>query len=140
MSNVQGYKTTIAKSFFLIQYKGLLLSKAIPMKTRLFITLLAISAIIFSCHRVKEAVTDKADPNYNYAANGYVKGFITDVQLDGCKWMIQLDSSGKRIEPDEVAPAFQKDSLLVWVKYSPEDRMSICMAGQTVKLIDIRKR
>jgi hypothetical protein len=110
------------------------------MKTRFFITLLAVTALLFSCHRVKEAVTDKADPKYDYAANGYVKGYITDVQLDGCRWMIQLDSAGKRIEPNEIPPGFEQDSLLVWVKYKPEDRMSICMAGQTVSIIDIRKR
>ena len=110
------------------------------MKQRFFFALLAIAVIAFSCHRVKEAVTDKADPNYNYAANGYVKGFVTDVELDGCKWMIQLDSAGKRIEPDEIPPSFQQDSLLVWVKYKPEERMSVCMAGQTVNIIDIRKR
>lgn len=110
------------------------------MKTRLFLFLLAMPVILFSCHRVKGAVSDKADPKYDYAANGYVKGYITDVQLDGCKWMIKLDSSGKRIEPNEIPPGFEQDSLLVWVKYTPEDRMSICMAGQTVNIIDIRKR
>ncbi len=111
------------------------------MKKHFILSLFAIAVIAFSCHRVKNAVTDKADPNFNYAADGYVKGFVTDVQLDGCKWMIQLpDSAKKRIEPDEIPPAFQKDSLLVWVKYTPEDRMSVCMAGQTVNIIDIRKR
>ena len=110
------------------------------MKSRSIIALLAIAAVIFSCHHVKEAVSDKADPKYDYAGNGYVKGFITNVQLDGCTWMIQLDSAGKRIEPNEIPPAYQQDSLLIWVKYKPEDRMSICMAGQTVSIIDIRKR
>jgi hypothetical protein len=111
------------------------------MKLRFCIPLLAATVLFFSCHRVKSAVTDKADPNYDYASNGYVKGFITDVQLDGCKWMIQLPDSGKkRIEPNEIPPSFQQDSLLVWVKYTPDDRMSVCMAGQTVNILDIRKR
>ncbi len=111
------------------------------MKNKLILAILLIGTILFSCHNVKEVVTDKADPNYNYSANGYIKGYVTDVQLDGCKYMIALpDSANKRIEPDEIAPAFQKDSLLIWVKYTPEDRMSVCMAGQTVKIVDIRKR
>jgi hypothetical protein len=100
------------------------------------------SALIFSCHHVKDLVSDKADPKVDYAALGYAKGFVTDVQLDGCKWMIQLDSAGKRIEPEATdwPPGFQQDSLLVWVKYVAEDRMSICMAGQTVHIEDIKKR
>jgi len=108
--------------------------------------ILTASAVIFSCHHLKQEVKDvvsyDADPKYDYAGNGYAKGFVTDVQLDGCKWMIQLDSAGKRIEPgpDELAPVFLKDSLLVWVKYVPEDRMSVCMAGQTVHIVDIKKR
>lgn len=108
--------------------------------------ILAISAFVFSCHHLKQEVKDvvsyDADPNYDYAGHGYAKGFITDVQLDGCKWMIQLDSAGKRIEPgpDELPPVFLKDSLLVWVKYTPDDRLSICMAGQTVHIEDIKKR
>jgi hypothetical protein len=110
------------------------------MKTRFIIALLAVAAIILSCHHVKEVVSEKADPKFDYAANGYVKGYVTNVQLDGCTWMIQLDSAGKRIEPNEIPPSFQQDSLLIWVKYKPEERMSICMAGQTVNILDIRKR
>jgi hypothetical protein len=110
------------------------------MKKHLLLALFAITLISFSCHHVKDAVSEKADPKYDYAANGYAKGYVTEVQLDGCKWMIQLDSAGKRIEPNDLAPGFQQDSLLVWVKYTPVERMSICMAGQTVNIIDIRKR
>ncbi len=110
------------------------------MKKYILLSIFSIALIAFSCHRVKEAVSEKADPKYDYAANGYAKGYVTEVQLDGCKWMIQLDSAGKRIEPDEIPPAFQQDSLLIWVKYQSVERMSICMAGQTVNIIDIRKR
>ena len=108
---------------------------------RLPIFLLTLAVIIFSCHRIKDVVTDKADPDFDYAKNGYAKGYVTEVQLDGCKWMIQLqDSAGKRIEPDDIPPSFQKDSTLVWVKYKPDNRMSVCMAGQTVNILDIKKR
>ncbi|CAN5896771.1 hypothetical protein BH11BAC7_BH11BAC7_34240 [soil metagenome] len=110
------------------------------MKKYFLLSILAIAVIAFSCHRVKEVVSEKADAKYDYAANGYAKGYVTEVQLDGCKWMIQLDSAGKRIEPDEIPPGFQHDSLAVWVKYKSVDRMSICMAGQTVDIVDIKKR
>jgi hypothetical protein len=122
--------------------KNHIMKKLLPL-----VFILATSAVIFSCHHlkqeVKDVVTYDADPNYDYAANHYAKGFVTDVQLDGCKWMIQLvDSAGKKIEPgpDELPPTFLKDSLLVWVKYTPEDRLSVCMAGQTVHVQDIKKR
>ena len=105
--------------------------------------LILAAGIIFSCHHVKDLVSDKADPTVDYAKQGYQKGMVTDIQLDGCKWMIELqDSAGKKIEPgpDELAPDLLQDSLLVWVKYVPEDRMSICMAGQTVHITDIKRR
>jgi hypothetical protein len=107
------------------------------------ILLLLVAAIVFSCHHVKDLVSDKADPNVDYLKQGYAKGMVTDIQLDGCKWMIELqDSAGKKIEPgpDEMAPDLLKDSLFVWVKYTPEDRMSVCMAGQTVHIVDIKRR
>ncbi len=103
--------------------------------------LFSIPMIIFSCHHVKNIIKDTADPSINYAAQGYVKGFVTDVQLDGCKWMIALqDSANKKLELDDWAPGYQVDSLLVWIKYVPQDRLSICMAGQTVHVVDIKKR
>lgn len=106
-----------------------------------FLLLLSFPIIIFSCHHVKNIITNTADPTVDYAAQGYVKGFVTDVQLDGCKWMIALsDSLPKKIEPDDWPPGFQSDSLLVWVKYVFDDRLSICMAGMTVHIVDIKKR
>ncbi|HET6992096.1 MAG TPA: hypothetical protein VFJ43_12260 [Bacteroidia bacterium] len=103
--------------------------------------LVTVPVFIFSCRHVKNIITDTADPSVDYAKQGYVKGYVTEVQLDGCTWMIALsDSANKRIEPDDWAPGFQKDSLKVWVKYTPDDRLSICMAGQTVHIVDIKKR
>ncbi|MBI3509888.1 MAG: hypothetical protein HY064_04440 [Bacteroidetes bacterium] len=111
--------------------------------SRLIIILLLLSPILFyraSCHQVKEAVTYKADPNYDYPGNGYIKAFVTDVELDGCKWMLQQESDNKKLEPDGLQPEFEHDSLKVWLKFEPEDRMSVCMAGQTIKVLDIKIR
>ncbi len=80
----------------------------------------------------------KSDTEWQQAF--YVNSFVTEVHLDGCMWMLQLESDGKRLEPDGLQPEFEKDSLNVWIKYEPEERMSVCMAGQTVKVLDIKKR
>ncbi len=91
---------------------------------------------VAACNLCKK--NQKTDAEWEQA--GYVKAFVTEVHLDGCKWMLQLESNSKRLEPDGLQPEFEKDSLNVWIKYQPEDRMSVCMAGQTVKVLDIKKR
>jgi hypothetical protein len=117
------------------------------MKARIVIPFLLLAAFISynaGCKKVKNTVTSvvsyKADPTYDYAGNGYIKAFVTDVELDGCKWMLQREDDGKKLEPDGLQPEFEKDSLHVWLKYTEDDRMSICMAGQTIKVVDIRIR
>jgi hypothetical protein len=90
---------------------------------------------IVACNLFKKSKSDA-----EWETDGYVKAHVTDVTLDGCKWMLQLDKDGKRLEPDGLQPEFEKDSFKVWLKYVPEERMSICMAGQTIKVIDIKKR
>jgi hypothetical protein len=113
------------------------------MKTRFILSLLVVVAFFSyqaSCKKVADVVTYKADPKYDYPGNGYIKAFVTDVELDGCKWMLQDESDGKRYEPDGLQPEFEHDSLHVWLKYTVDDRMSVCMAGQTIKVVDIRIR
>jgi hypothetical protein len=81
----------------------------------------------------------KKDVVVDYAAQGYVKAEVRDYELDGCRFMLYLNETQK-LEPDYIPTEFQQDSALVWIKYQAENRMSICMAGETVKLIDIKKR
>ncbi len=96
---------------------------------------------VFSCNRVKTIVKDTANPTFDYAKQGYVKGIVEEVTLDGCTWMISLkDSADKRIEPDVWEPGYQVQDLQVWIKYEVQNRLSICMAGQTVHIVDIKKR
>jgi hypothetical protein len=76
----------------------------------------------------------------DYLNAGYVKAIVTELQLDGCKFMLQVEGDEKKLEPDGLQPEFEIDSLPVWLKYEAEDRMSVCMAGQTIKVIDIKKR
>ncbi|MCU0435775.1 MAG: hypothetical protein MUC87_20110 [Bacteroidia bacterium] len=103
--------------------------------------LLFIALISGSCFLRKK---EKQQP-IDYAAQGYVKALVVDYELDGCKWMLRLDNDDpndddKKMEPDFLFSEFQKDSLPVWLKYQREERISICMAGETVKVIDIKKR
>jgi hypothetical protein len=98
-------------------------------------TFFALLLVLFGACNLFNHKTSEPD----YGQKGYVKAFVTEVSLDGCSFMLQLED-GKRLEPDGLQPEFEKDSLKVWLKYTEEDRMSVCMAGQTIKVIDIKKR
>lgn len=75
----------------------------------------------------------------DFEKEGYTKAVVRDYALDGCRFMIFLDET-KKLEPDWLPADLQKDSVPVWVKYERDERMSVCMAGETVKVIDIKKR
>lgn len=99
--------------------------------------LLVATTILLAASSCKEKKATTA--TVDYAGQGYVKAMIIDYELDGCKYMIQLEDK-KKLEPDFVKSDFQKDSLLVWVKYKHDERLSICMAGETVVVTDMVKR
>lgn len=79
--------------------------------------------------------------NDNYLKEGFVKATITDnTGLDGCRFLIQLES-GQKLEPVNLDSTFHKDGKKVWLKYQEEkDAMSICMAGEIVRIISIEER
>lgn len=103
---------------------------------------IGIFALILSCILITSCVIKKAtSQQVDYAAQGYVKAMVVTMELDGCSYMLELESDKSKLEPDGLQPEFQKDSLPVWIKYkAAPDRMSICMAGATIDLIDIKKR
>lgn len=106
------------------------------MKRAGIISSLLICVLLVSCI-FKKATSSNVD----YAAQGYVKAMVVTMELDGCSYMLELESDKSKLEPDGLQPEFQKDSLPVWIKYkAAPDRMSICMAGATIDLIDIKKR
>ncbi len=90
------------------------------------------SCSLFRGKKTKEVVID-------YAGQGYVQAEVRDYDLDGCRYMLYLDAN-RKLEPDYLPTEFQQDSVPVWIKYEVENRMSVCMAGETVKLLDIKKR
>lgn len=77
----------------------------------------------------------------DYAAQGYSKATVIDFSgLDGCGFLLQLED-GTRLQPENLEPAFEKNSIPVWVKYYPQkNAVSICMAGKVVHVTDIFKR
>lgn len=71
---------------------------------------------------------------------GYLKARIIDkTGLDGCAFLIELQS-GEKLIPLNLRKEFRKDNLNVWVKYKKEDAMTVCMAGETVRIVDIAER
>lgn len=95
-----------------------------------------VSLVVFACTPLKKGTAANTD----YAAQGYVKAMVIDIELDGCKYMLELESDKKKLEPDGLQEIFMQDSLPVWIKYKHADRMSVCMAGETIDLLDIKKR
>ncbi|HLG03590.1 MAG TPA: hypothetical protein VI731_08350 [Bacteroidia bacterium] len=106
-------------------------------KHKHLLSTLLIAAVFSACGMFNRGKKTSVD----YLNEGYVKAFVTEYRVDGCTFMLQLEGEGqKRLEPDGLQPEFEHDSMRVWLKYQPEERMSICMAGQTIKVIDIKKR
>ena len=102
--------------------------------TKLFVIALFIS-LVTACVTQKKVVSDS-----EMEAQGFVKAMVITYEVDGCGYMLELSSDKSRLEPDGLQPDFQKDSLPVWIKYKTVDRMSICMAGATIDLLEIKKR
>jgi hypothetical protein len=79
-------------------------------------------------------------PSINFEQEKYIKGTVILLELDGCNYMVQLES-GNKLEPVNLVEEFKKENLPVWIKYEVlKNASSICMAGEIVKVIDIKKR
>jgi hypothetical protein len=84
----------------------------------------------------------KMDTIYNaeYEARGFSKATITDnTGLDGCTFLLTLNT-GQKLIPLNLKKEFMKDKMLVWVNYKKEDAMTVCMAGEAVRIIEIAVR
>ncbi len=105
----------------------------------LLYTTLLICVTSCCCHK-KAASTDtaKKEDSVDYEKQGYVKASIIILNLDGCKYLLQL-SSGKRLEVQGLPEELKKEKLQLWIKYLPDkEAMSICMAGEIVKLTEFK--
>jgi hypothetical protein len=98
--------------------------------------LIVILALSFAACGAKKATSSDTDME----AQGFVKAMVIKYDVDGCGYMLELTDKS-RLEPDGMQPDFQKDSMKVWIKYKTvPDRMSVCMAGATIDLLEIKKR
>jgi hypothetical protein len=71
---------------------------------------------------------------------GYEKATVISYEVDGCTWMLDLED-GKKLQPAELKPEFQKDRLDVWIKYEiKKGAVGICMAGTMINLVEIELR
>ena len=98
-------------------------------------------AVLFCIAAVACVVKKATVSDTDMEKQGYVKAMVLSYEVDGCTYMLELSSDKSKLEPDGLQPEFQKDSLPVWIKYkAAPDRMSICMAGATIDLLEIKKR
>jgi hypothetical protein len=103
--------------------------------TKLFV--IAIFAVLISACKTQQKTVSDSDME----TQGFVKAMVVSYPVDGCGFMLELVSDKSRLEPDGLQPEFQKDSMNVWIKYTAvPDRMSVCMAGATIDLLEIKKR
>lgn len=69
------------------------------------------------------------------------QGEVYDARgLDGCQFLIRT-ANGQQFQPINLDEAYQKDGLKIEFQAEPvEDMMSICMAGQMVRILNIKEK
>jgi hypothetical protein len=99
------------------------------------------AVLLLICFMTSCGYGDRAHPaDTEHIFKGYQKATIIDYTVDGCKWMLQLED-GKKLQPLELKPEFQKDQLKVWVMYEiKKGAVGICMAGEIVNITNIELR
>jgi len=86
--------------------------------TKLFVA--GIFALLLIACKHQKAVSDS-----EMQAQGFVKAMVISYEIDGCNYMLELESDKSRLEPDGLQPEYQKDSMKVWIKYkAAPDRMN----------------
>jgi len=89
----------------------------------------------------KQQITKCDEAMSGQTMDGYTPATVIFYELDGCKWMLLLENGAKLQPQGMLAEAFQKDQMKVWVKYEMQkDAPNICMAGEVVKILDIKER
>jgi hypothetical protein len=84
---------------------------------------------------------DRAHPvSLKKQQEGYEKAIVKDYRVDGCTWLLVLED-GKKLQPVELKPEFQKDNLRVWIRYEiKKNGTGICMTGEMVTITTIERR
>jgi hypothetical protein len=82
-----------------------------------------------------------AEPKKDYAGMGYAQATVIKYDVDGCKWLLQLDEVHKLVPASPLPAAFQQENIPVWVKYTlKKGGAGFCMAGEIIELGDIKHR
>lgn len=77
---------------------------------------------------------------WDYKENQYTAATVVSYAVDGCTWMLELED-GKKLQPAELKPEYQKDQLKVWIAYEiKKGGIGICMAGEMVNITHIELR
>jgi hypothetical protein len=80
------------------------------------------------------------DENTQMERKGFVKATIINMDLDGCEYVLQLES-GEKVEPVNLEEEFKADGLDIWVKYKADkEKVGACMIGPIVNVEEIQIR
>jgi hypothetical protein len=103
---------------------------------------LFLSLYVFqSCHKKALSSSASFQAPKDYAGMGYTAATLVKFDVDGCKWLIQLESGQKLVPSKLPGTEFLYDGTKVWVKYTlKKGAMGICMAGDVIELTGIEKR
>ncbi|HEV7230576.1 MAG TPA: hypothetical protein VGO45_04560 [Bacteroidia bacterium] len=94
-----------------------------------------------SCHGKKLSSNASSAAPKDYSGMGYAAATMLKYDVDGCKWLVQLENGQKLVPSKLPGPDFLKDGLKVWVRYTlQKGGMGICMAGEAIELTGIEKR
>lgn len=94
---------------------------------------LLVTFIVASCAS-KKASTSTKELNKTHT-----KGTIIDnSKLDGCTYLIVLEDHST-FEPINLDATFKQDGLQIYFLYKKSNAMSVCMAGQPITLLEIKK-
>ena len=108
------------------------------------ITIIFIFAIISSCcckKNLEKVNASAKETKKDYAQDGFQKATVINYEVDGCHFLLQLESEEK-LDPSNLAEEFKKDHLQVWVKYNVQKgAMGTCMAGKKIiiNVIELRQ-
>lgn len=97
--------------------------------------------IVFAgCHCKTVPSKPETSNEPDYRSLKYSAATVKDYKdLDGCTWLLELEN-GEKLQPMNLSDILHTNNLKVWIKYSVTNEMTVCMAGKTVKLSDVKIR
>ncbi len=112
------------------------------LKSGCFILWMLIGLVCFeSCSTGKNASTGTTTTASSNKDDGRVSATVMKYEVDGCTWLLVLES-GEKLATQTLLPLeFAQDGLKVIIKYENlKDGLSTCMAGKMIKLVEIKRK